>query len=73
MVSDGDRDIVFGKPKRIARDIEEHGSSDLQGGGRGFEPLSAHLFEDMEPCARRESCPLSAARAREKAGHLDDA
>ena len=42
MVSDGHRDIVCGKPKRISRDIEEYGFSDLQGGGRGFESLSAH-------------------------------
>jgi hypothetical protein len=31
MVSDGHRDIVSDKPKRIARDIEEHDFSDLQG------------------------------------------
>lgn len=33
MVSDGHRDIVSDKPKRIARDIEEHDFSDLQSRG----------------------------------------
>jgi hypothetical protein len=42
VVSVGYRDIVSGKPKRIARDTEEHGFSDLQGGGRRFEACSAH-------------------------------
>jgi hypothetical protein len=42
VLSDGHRDIVFHKPKRTSRDIEEHSFSDLQGGGRGFEPLNAH-------------------------------
>jgi hypothetical protein len=42
MVSDGHRDIVSDKPKRIARDIEEYAFSGLQGGSRGFEAAAAH-------------------------------
>ena len=49
VVSDRYRDIVSDKPKRIAWDIEDHGFSDLQGGGRGFEPLSAHQQRQHSP------------------------
>ena len=54
-VSERHRVIVFCKPKRIARDIEEHGFSDLHGKGRRFEACSAHAKKPTGPAGRRAS------------------
>ncbi len=57
------------KPKRIARDIEEHGFSDLQGGGRGFETLSAHHWGHHPPVVYAFREGLAAYQVREKSVH----